>query len=129
VISAVLDASALLALLRDEPGAEVVRPILTDAAMTTVNWSEVIAHFARLGTEEANIRLVLTPLPIELVGVDEELAYITGLLLPVTRSAGLSLGDRACLALARRTGVPAMTADRNWSTVAAAAGVTVQLIR
>lgn len=125
----VLDASALLALLRAEPGDERVRAALPDSAMTTVNFGEVVAHFVRNGAPEAEIRGVLDPLPVERITFDEELAYTTGLLAEVTRTAGLSFGDRACLALAHRLGVRAMTADRAWAGIAKIAGVAVDLIR
>ena len=126
---AVLDASALLALLRNEPGGAPVREVLADAAMTTVNFAEVVGHYARNGAAESDIRLVLDPLELELVTFDEDLAFATGFLLPATRHAGLSLGDRACLALAARLGVPALTADQSWQSVAEAVGVEVALIR
>jgi ribonuclease VapC len=96
--TAVLDASALLALLLAEPGGETVRAVLADAAISAVNFSEVIGHYVRNGVAEAQIRQVLDPLPLDIVPFDLELAYVAGLLLPATRSAGLSLGDRACLA-------------------------------
>jgi ribonuclease VapC len=129
MIEVVLDASALLALLLDERGAGKVRNALADSAMTTVNLSEVVGHFARNGAAEKDIRPVLDPLPIELITFDEGLALSAGLLLRATRPAGLSLGDRACLALAARLGVPALTADRSWLTAAQAAGVEIDLIR
>jgi ribonuclease VapC len=125
----VLDASALVALLRGEPGGSRVENALAESAMTTVNLAEVIGHFARKGASEAEIREMLDPLPFARVPLDDELAYQAGILLPVTRSAGLSLGDRACLALARRLGVPALTADRAWQTIAEQAGTQVELIR
>ena len=124
----VLDASALLALLRAEPGGVRVGNALADSAMTTVNFAEVVGHYARNGGQDAGIRAILDPLPISLVPFDDELAYQVGLLLPTTRSAGLSLGDRACLALARRLDVPALTADRAWQGIAAQAGVRVEMI-
>ncbi|MCC7047802.1 MAG: PIN domain-containing protein [Alphaproteobacteria bacterium] len=126
---AVLDASALLALLLDEPGADRVQSTLADAAMTTINLSEIVGHYARNDVAEADIRRVLDALPFERVPFDEDLAYAAGLLLPAVKVVGLSIGDRACLALARRLGVPAITADRAWVAVAAAARVTVELIR
>ena len=97
--------------------------------MTAVNLGEVVGHFARNGAAERDIRLVLDPLPIDLVAFDEELAFATGLLLPATRRAGLSFGDRACLALASRLGVRALTADRSWQSIAEAIGVEIDLIR
>ena len=127
--SAVLDASALLALLLGEPGFDRVRAVIADCAMTTVNLGEVVGHYARAGASETDIRLVLDPLPIERVFFDESLAFAAGMLLPVTRSAGLSFGDRACLALAMQLGVPALTADRAWQSIATAAAVAVELIR
>ena len=126
---AVLDASAVLALLLREPGGDRVNAMLADAAMTTVNQAEVIGHLARNGMAEAKARQALQLLSFERIPFDEDLAYATGLLLPLTRSAGLSLGDRACLALAKRLGVPAVTADRPWRDIAGVVGVTVDLIR
>jgi ribonuclease VapC len=127
--SAVLDASALLALLLGEPGFDRVRAVIADCAITTVNIGEVVGHYARAGASETDIRLVLDPLLIERVPFDESLAFVAGMLLPVTRSAGLSFGDRACLALAIRLGVPALTADRAWQSIAAVAAVAVEPIR
>lgn len=127
--AAVLDASALLALLLGEPGFDRVRAVIADCAMTTVNLGEVVGHYARAGSSETDIRLVLDPLPIERVPFDQGLAFAAGMLLPVTRPAGLSFGDRACLALAIRLGVPALTADRSWQSIAAAVAVAVEPIR
>lgn len=128
-MTCVLDASALLALLLDEPGGEKVRAVLADASISTVNLAEVVTHYARNGASEAEIREVLDPLPFDRIDFDADLALACGLMLPATRAAGLSLGDRACLALARRLAVSAITADRSWSTVNEAVGVTVELLR
>jgi ribonuclease VapC len=125
----VLDASALLALLLGEPGGDEVQRVLADSAMTAVNLGEVVGHFARIGSAAADIRLMLDPLPFLRIGFGEDLAFVAGLLLPATRGAGLSFGDRACLALASRLGMPAMTADRSWESIAAAVGVQINLIR
>jgi len=125
----VLDASALLAVLLGEPGGARVGHVLMDSAMTTVNFAEVVGHYSCNGGRDAEIRAVLDPLPISLVPFDQELAYQVGILLPLTRAAGLSLGDRACLALARRLDVPALTADRAWQAIASQVGVRVELIR
>jgi PIN domain nuclease of toxin-antitoxin system len=126
---AVLDASALLALLLGESGADKVRAVLADAAMTTVNVAEVVGHFARAGVVEKDTRALLDALPFARVPFDEDLAYAAGLLLPVTKPAGLSFGDRACLALARRLRVTALTADRGWGPIADAIGIEVETIR
>ena len=112
-----------------EPGSDKVRAVLAESALSMVNLAEVVGHFARNGSAERDIRLVLDPLPIDLIGFDAELAVAAGLLLPATRRAGLSIGDRACLALALRLGVPALTADRSWQSIASAVGVEIVLIR
>ncbi|MGO4726887.1 MULTISPECIES: type II toxin-antitoxin system VapC family toxin [unclassified Inquilinus] len=125
----VIDASAILALLLNEPGAQKVAAVLADSVVTTVNLSEVVSYYARSRADKAGIRQMLDALPCERIPFDEDLAYATGLLLPLTRAAGLSLGDRACLALAKRLGVPAVTADRPWQDIAGAVGVTIDLIR
>lgn len=125
----VLDASALLALLLGEPGAEKVTAALDGAFLCAVNLAEVVSHYAKLGASRADIDAMLHPLPIAVVPVDAALSYDAGMLRPVTLPGGLSLGDRHCLALARREGVPALTAERRWPDIAAAAGVTVNLIR
>ena len=126
---AVLDASALLALLLNEPGAAKVKAVLAESSMTTVNLAEVVGHYARNGVSERDIHAVLAQLPVEYVAPDEALAYQIGLLLPITKAAGLSIGDRACLALAKRLGVPAITADRQWLSVATAARAVIEVIR
>lgn len=124
----VLDASALLALLNNEPGAEqVMAALLEGAAISAVNLSEVTAKLSDVGMPEAEIRQVLGPLPIDVVPFDAEAAYQTGLLRVQTREADLSLGDRACLALAKQLGRPALTAERAWERLKS--DVQVRLIR
>ena len=112
----VLDASAVLALLQDEPGSDRVLESLPGALICSVNLSEVVAKLTELGMPEPDIRLALS-LGLEVVAFDEALAYSAGALRPVTRSAGLSLGDRACLALARSRSLPALTTDRAWRDI------------
>jgi PIN domain nuclease of toxin-antitoxin system len=129
VIRFIIDSSALLALLRNERGGAAVAPLLADAAMCTVNLSEVVAHYAQTGSSEADIRSLLTGLGFESVPFDDDLAYAAGMLIPMTRSAGLSFGDRACIALALRLDAKVITADRIWARVADAVGVEVELIR
>jgi ribonuclease VapC len=124
-----LDASALLALLLGEPGGEKVTAILDGALLCAVNLAEVVSHYAKLGASRADIEAMLQSLPITVVPVDTALSYDAGMLRPLTLPGGLSLGDRYCLALAKREGLPAVTAERRWPDIAAAAGVTVSLIR
>lgn len=125
----VLDASAVLALLLREPGADKVKAALDDAVMGVVNLAEVVSHYAKLGAARGDIEALLRPLPFRLAPIDAVLSYEAGMLRPITLERGLSLGDRYCLALAKREGVPALTAERRWPEIAAAAGVMVELIR
>ena len=113
----VLDSSALLALLNDEPGADVVAGLLRNSAMSTVNISEVTAKLAEAGIRERDIRMAVGGLVLDIVPFDAEQAVEAGMLRRATRAAGLSLGDRACLGLAKRLGVPAATADLAWRRV------------
>lgn len=129
MITIVLDASALLALLRAEAGATKVAAMIDQAKISSVNYAEVVSHYAKLGVARSDIDAMLGPLPIAVVAVDRELASDAGMLRPLTIEAGLSLGDRCCLALARRENAPAWTADRQWKAIATATGVKVVLIR
>ena len=123
----VLDASALLALLNEEPGAEVVEEAIPGAVISTVNLSETVAKLAERGMPEAEIRVALGEIGFQVLPFDEELSYLTGMLRVSTRSAGLSFGDRACLALGRRLNLPVFTTDREWASLDV--GVEVRLIR
>lgn len=126
-MSIVLDASALLALLNSEPGADLVTEALAEAAISSVNHSEVIAKLAEGGLPEPVIRQTLDGLGLEIVPFDVGQSYLAGLLRVATRPASLSLGDRACLALAQTLQLPVMTTDRSWSQLNL--NVIVELIR
>jgi PIN domain nuclease of toxin-antitoxin system len=110
----VLDASALLALLHDEPGGEYVEKLLDSAAISSVNWSEVFQKALDRNTEVTSLRQDLEAIGLRIIPFTASQAERTAVLRAATRHAGLSLGDRACLALAAELGVPAVTADRNW---------------
>lgn len=112
----VLDASAILALLYGEPGQEGIRRRLrgADVRVGAVNLSEASAKLAEAGFEETESREALGALGALVHPFDEDLAYTAGQLRPETRDRGLSLGDRACLALARSLGVSALTTDKVW---------------
>ncbi|ANI80246.1 PIN domain-containing protein [Sphingobium sp. EP60837] len=125
----VLDASALLALLRNEPGAAKVADAIANVRMSSVNYAEVVSHFIRAGMPADQVDAMLRPLPMNVVAADQALATIAGGLHAATAQAGLSLGGRFCLALARRDGLPALTADKQWCTVADAVGVNVSVVR
>lgn len=114
---AVLDASALLALLQAEAGADVVAQALPGACMSAVNFGEVVAKLVEIGWPQDEVVRDLRGLDIEIVPHDEAQAVCAGLLRAITRSVGLSLGDRACLALAEHIQGVAFTADRQWLAV------------
>jgi ribonuclease VapC len=111
----VLDASALLVLLQEEAGADEVERLLDGASMSAVNLSEVIQKSEQHGVDTEGLEYDLEALGIEFQGFDVAMARLTAELW--IDGSGLSLGDRACLALARLTGSTAITSDRRWSRV------------
>lgn len=110
----VLDASAVLLLIFNEPGAERVRKHLDSAAISAVNLSEVVATLTEHGGPDNLLRQEVEDLGIEVIEFDAEASFVAGFLRSHTRAKGLSLGDRACLATALLLQKPAVTADRNW---------------
>jgi len=123
----VLDASAVLALLAGEPGAQTVSSYIPDAAISTVNVAEVGAKLADRGMREQDVRGAIGVLGLDVATFDEESAYQAAMLRDRTRRLGLSLGDRACLALGAARGLPVLTADRSWAGLNI--GIEVRLIR
>lgn len=124
--SVVLDASALLALLNAEEGADLVQDFLPQSVISTVNLAEVVTRLSILGMPEGEVREALTVLGLEIIPFDEEQAFRAGLLSVYTQPLGLSLGDRACLALALTTRDTALTANRIWKDLDI--GVAIKLI-
>jgi ribonuclease VapC len=125
----VLDSSALLAALLSEPGGEVVGPELGNSLMLSVNLAEVAASLRADDNDDEAVREIIDQIAIPFVAADAVLAIDAGLMRTVTDRSGLSLGDRFCLALARRAGLAVLTADRAWSDVAEDLGVTIVQIR
>ena len=125
----VLDASALIAMLKKEPGGDKVAQVIGDTKITAINYAEVISHFCHAGMPVAEVDAMLSPLPMVVVSADEKLARLAGHLRTLTSSAGLSLGDRFCLALAQLEKLPAWTSDQNWQTIAKAVQVEITIIR
>lgn len=124
----VLDASALLALLQDEAGAEAVLAVLPGASMSAVNLAEVASKLADHGMPPEAVRAALEGVDLDLHAFATAAAHAVGALRGATRDCGLSLGDRACLALAQQLGAVALTADRSWQGLAIP-GVAVELLR
>ena len=112
----VLDTSALFAFLQQEQGAESVERYLesADCVMSTVNQAEFIGKMRADGVAMPQIEQILGALPLVFVTFDSEQAVVSGELAAHTRNLGLSLGDRACLALAKQRGSRAVTADKGW---------------
>jgi len=127
VTEVVLDASALLALLLGENGADEVEEIIPHAVVSTVNYSEVVAKLANGGMPDVEIRSALASLDLDLKPFDRRQAFQCGLLRPPTRQFGLSLGDRACLALGILLGLPVLTTDRVWERLSL--GVTIRVVQ
>lgn len=124
---AVLDASALLAVLFGEPGAEIVREVLPGALVSAVNYGEVVSKALDRERDFEATLIALAHMAFIVIPHDLGLAKRTGGLRPLTKHLGLSVGDRACLALAERERRPAYTSDRNWTRLKI--GIDVRVIR
>ena len=121
----VLDASAVLAVLRNEPGAANVD--LEGALVSTVNWTEVAQRLAPRGIEVRALTARAVASGLIVVPFDLDQAERAAALFALTRAAGLSLGDRACLALGQVAEAVVVTADRAWADLDV--GVDVMLVR
>jgi len=127
----VLDSSAFLAMVNEEPGASMVEALLPVAVIGAVNLVEIVSKLRDKGLGEADIEAMLALFNLDVRPLTATQALRAGHLRDVTRHAGLSLGDRACLALAMELGAVALTADREWQQIEADAlgGAMVELIR
>lgn len=126
-MTVVLDASAVLAVVKGEAGFEKVIDKLNTAVLSSVNRAEVVSKMVDHGLPHDRAVLVLDELGVEVADFDAELADTVGQLRKATRTSGLSLGDRACLALAKRENATAITADRAWKRLDL--GIEIELIR
>ena len=129
---AVIDASAVLAWLRDEPGADTVAGRLDGSFLSAVNLSEVLQKHLEVGTlsgsEAAGFAGDLASLGLSVAPFGEREAAVAAVMWDKTRRLGLGLADRACMATAVGFGLPALTADRPWAEVEWK-GLSVELIR
>lgn len=125
----VLDSSAALAVLFQEPGADTVARHLLDARISAVNLSEVVGVYQRSGADRIATELALDALALAVVPHDASLARETGFLEVASRAGGMSLGDRACLALAMQQRAVILTSDRDLASFAATIGVAARLFR
>lgn len=113
----VFDASTVLALLNEEPGAEVVATYVGDAIISAVNYQEVIYKLLKRGISPATVEQMLIEARLEVVPHDEKDAVMASLLGKFTYKFGCGLGDRTCLALALRKGLPVLTTDQVWANL------------
>jgi PIN domain nuclease of toxin-antitoxin system len=125
--SHILDASALLALIKNEKGAEIVEKHIENSIISTVNYAEIVAYFIRANISEEDINLMLNGIVNEIVNFNEEQSITSGLLIAKTNKYGLSFGDRACLALAIQMNLPVLTADKSWSKIKS--NIEIKIIR
>ena len=125
--SVVLDASALLALLRNEPGADIVRQHLPSSLISAMNYSEVLKKTIEVGGSSDAVRLHVGSLPISIVAFDTSHAESTAELYPLTKPLGLSFADRACMALGIRSDCIVLTAEQKMAK--AKVSVNIVLIR
>jgi len=127
--SCVIDTSAVFIDLQNEDGADEARKWLRDAAISSVNLHEIVAKATDKGASPDQARELIEKMRLTVHAHDTEDAVESGLLRMTTRGKGLSLGDRACLALARKLNLPAVTANRAWADLADDLGVEVVLVR
>ncbi len=125
----VLDASALLALLNDEPGAAVVSRHFAESVISTVNLAEVVTVLNKAGMPEDEIRILIEELDLPSQDYNEDVAIATGGIRTMTASKGLSLGDRACLMTAKHLDCITLTTDRVWLDFTDSLAVKVEPIR
>src|SRR3712207_2700134 len=123
----VLDASVVIAGLLQEPGGDALRELMPDALISAVNVTEIVTRLYDKGWPMALAASETAKLVGRIAPFDEALAFRAGRLRAETRELGLSLGDRACLALAMAAGLPVYTADRDWSQLRL--GIDIRLIR
>jgi ribonuclease VapC len=116
-MTTVLDASALLCFLQSETGGDKVDAVLPEAVISSVNWAEVMQKSLAAGVDVAGLGDDLAALGLKIVPFSAEEAEIAAQLWQATRQHGLSLGDRACLALATKLNSPVQTADQIWSSL------------
>jgi PIN domain nuclease of toxin-antitoxin system len=125
VAEIVLDASAVIAAIRRERGYEKVVVALGSAKVSAVNLAEAGSHLTNAGYSIGQAGSVLDGLGLQVVSFDRDQAMEAARLRPLTRSLQLSVGDRACLALARLLRIPAMTTDRAWADLHLGIQITV----
>ena len=114
----VLDASAILAYLKGEPGAPLARRWMSTGFVSSVNWSEVLQKAVTQGGDFPDLIALPRRTGLVVVGFDEGLAGVAASLYPIGKPIGMSFADRACIATAADLGLAVLTSDRRWSDIA-----------
>lgn len=127
MISCIIDTSVVLAIVLAEPGCDLAAEIMPKSMISSVNLAEIVTKLIGNGYDPVQVEIKLAQLELVVSPFDQTLAITTGLLRRTTRHKGLSLGDRACLALALREKLPVYTTDRAWAELDI--GVEVRLLR
>ncbi|MGB6690413.1 MAG: type II toxin-antitoxin system VapC family toxin [Terracidiphilus sp.] len=122
-----LDSSAILAVLLSEPGGSRVTPVLHNGVLSTVNLAEVHTVLLRRGEDSLRAWRQITALPFEICPLTQQQARTVAEIESATRRFGLSLGDRACLALAVERNAKVFTTDRTWKNLSL--GIEIEVIR
>jgi len=129
VIAYAIDSSAIIAYLKREPYRPELENWLGRGALTFVNMAETVGALLRFGITAPTLDLFLDEVGISIVPISRDIALMAGLMDQRLVRGGLSLADRCCLAYARANAIPAVTADRAWSEVAAPLGIEILQIR
>ena len=124
----VLDSTALIAVVEQEPGCKRVEELLYNSAISAVNLAESVNKLVKRGSPAQAVRDVFMELKLSVEDWSEDLAYQSAEFTPFIKSHGLSLGDRACLTLAKKLHATAVTSDRAWRRVPSL-GVRVMIFR
>lgn len=123
-----LDSSAVIAVLRREPGAAIVERYLSDALISAVTLQEIVKVLLSDGALQDVAHAMIDPLNLNVAAHEVDDAWAAALLWKATKSKGSGLGDRTCMALAIKEGVPAVTTDKAWAELSIP-GLTVILAR
>jgi PIN domain nuclease of toxin-antitoxin system len=113
----ILDASALLALIQNEPGTEIIKPLLKISVMSAVNITETLSVLQRVNITPKEGLTLITNIITTIIPFDLELAELAANIHPLTKSKGLSLADRACIALGIKLQIPIYTTDKIWAEI------------
>ncbi|MCJ2091421.1 type II toxin-antitoxin system VapC family toxin [Methylobacterium sp. J-072] len=124
----VFDTSAVIALLRGEPGADLVARYVGQAAMSAVNLQELVKALLLRGLDLPVIETLVQNLRLDIHAHDREAAFAAAFLTDATRQFGSGIGDRTCMALAMKLRLPVLTTDRAWAKISVS-GLTVELVR